>query len=230
MDKIRINVMNKNLLIHKNGDIYDLDRDEVRRTYISTSGYKYIALKSHGIQKNMFVHRIIASTFIPNPESYPCVNHINGEKIDNSVDNLEWCTYSQNMNHAYSIGLYSARKYSYFQFDLDGRLLNKFNDYKEVQLFLGLKDVSGVRKCASGKTIMYKGYIWEYTDKISKRKKDYIKVIVCSDKFGREIKRFESLSQASEELSMNKDFLCAILNGRAKSQKFKLRYEKRIKI
>lgn len=49
----------------------------------------------------MLIHRAVATTFIPNPNNYPCVNHINLIRDDNRADNLEWCTHKQNMRHAY---------------------------------------------------------------------------------------------------------------------------------
>lgn len=57
-----------------------------------------------------FVHRCVAQAFIPNPNGYPEVNHINGNKHDNRVDNLEWCSRGQNMKHAYVMGLKQATK------------------------------------------------------------------------------------------------------------------------
>lgn len=52
-----------------------------------------------------FVHRLLALTFIPNPNNYPYINHKDGNKLNLSLDNLEWCTPKQNSNHAKSIGL-----------------------------------------------------------------------------------------------------------------------------
>jgi len=54
------------------------------------------------IRKSARLHRIIAETLIPNPEKKPCVNHKDGNKLNNSIENLEWCTYSENEKHSYS--------------------------------------------------------------------------------------------------------------------------------
>ena len=64
-------------------------------------GYRHAILN----RKNRNVHRVIAETFIPNPNNLPCVNHKDGNKLNNSVDNLEWCTHSENTIHAYQTGL-----------------------------------------------------------------------------------------------------------------------------
>jgi hypothetical protein len=56
-------------------------------------------------KSNKLLHRLIAETFIPNPDNLPCVNHKDGNKLNNSVDNLEWVTYSENNIHARKMGL-----------------------------------------------------------------------------------------------------------------------------
>lgn len=68
-------------------------------------GYKHVLLYKRGITKDFRVHRLVAKAFIPNPDELPEVNHIDGNKINNTVENLEWCTPSQNQLHAYRIGL-----------------------------------------------------------------------------------------------------------------------------
>jgi hypothetical protein len=55
--------------------------------------------------KKVYLHRILAELFIPNPENKPCVNHKDGVKYNNSLSNLEWCTYQENNNHAFDTGL-----------------------------------------------------------------------------------------------------------------------------
>lgn len=68
-------------------------------------GYKLIRVVKNGIPANFQVHRAVALAFIPNPENKPQVNHINGVKYDNRVENLEWCTNRDNYRHAVAIGL-----------------------------------------------------------------------------------------------------------------------------
>lgn len=69
------------------------------------NGYLFAALYKNGKQKDISIHRLVATTFLENKNNYPCINHINGNKEDNSVSNLEWCSYSHNTKEAFKTGL-----------------------------------------------------------------------------------------------------------------------------
>lgn len=72
---------------------------------LNSFGYYDTRVCKDGMKKSAFIHRLIAEAFIPNPDNKPLVNHINGIKTDNRVENLEWCTNSENMIHAVSLNL-----------------------------------------------------------------------------------------------------------------------------
>ena len=71
----------------------------------NSNGYPRCDMNFDGKRKSYLVHRLVAKSFIPNPENKPDVNHKNGNKHDNSVENLEWCTKSENEKHAWKTGL-----------------------------------------------------------------------------------------------------------------------------
>lgn len=91
-------------LISPNGEVYSIRNNRILSNFISC-GYKQIELNVHGKSCKKLIHRLVAESYIPNPYGLPCVNHIDGDSLNNNVSNLEWCTYSENMKHASEHGL-----------------------------------------------------------------------------------------------------------------------------
>jgi hypothetical protein len=73
------------------------------------NGYMYVSLSKNSISRKLMVHRLLAISFIDNPENKKFINHIDGDKLNNSLSNLEWCTSKENTNHAINIGLINRK-------------------------------------------------------------------------------------------------------------------------
>ena len=123
------------------------------------SGYIYLRVN---IQKYA-LHRLIAQTFIPNLENKPFVNHIDGNKTNNSVSNLEWCTYSENNLHNYKTGLNKGHKRKIIQYDLEMNEINKFNSIKNASDILYISS-SNIKAVLYKKQKTAGGFIWKYLD------------------------------------------------------------------
>ncbi len=90
------------------GNVKNAKSGRVLKQRVNKNGYSQVALKPNGRNGGdicLKVHREVATAFIPNPEGKPTVNHIDGNKLNNQVSNLEWSTQSENIRHAYDNGL-----------------------------------------------------------------------------------------------------------------------------
>jgi hypothetical protein len=87
------------------GDVRLTTRKRIKKPSDNGRGYLYVAKIIDGKAKHFYVHRLVAATFLPNPNNYQEINHIDGNKKNNNVSNLEWCSRSDNLRHAYKTGL-----------------------------------------------------------------------------------------------------------------------------
>jgi len=81
----------------------------LRKSFLGLGGYNAVQIYRNGVPKGFYIHRLVAQAFLPNPEGKPQVNHKNGVKTDNRIENIEWCTNSENRQHAYDVGLQAKR-------------------------------------------------------------------------------------------------------------------------
>lgn len=140
-------------------------------------GYLRITLRKKGKSYIQFVHRLVAETWLPNPQSKPCVNHINGTKTDNSVSNLEWCDYSENMLHAFHVLGHKASKTALGKFGKlhpRSKIIQQIKNGKTIASYYGSLEASrktGISAAHIGSCCRneygYKtagGYQWKYIE------------------------------------------------------------------
>jgi hypothetical protein len=89
--------------VSSEGEVYSVRSERYLKVNYSTK-YPFVGLCKNGESKNYFVHRLLAKAFIPNPDSKKTVNHKDGNKLNNSLENLEWATNGENQLHAYKNG------------------------------------------------------------------------------------------------------------------------------
>lgn len=99
-------------------------KEIILKPKVTTKGYLEAHFRINGKDKIFKVHRLVAMAFIPNPENKPQVNHIDGNKLNNRVDNLEWATNGENQKHAYKNGLQKSGR---IQRDRLGRIKSSKN-------------------------------------------------------------------------------------------------------
>ena len=134
---------------------------------VDMKGYLRVYLNDRGKTKFRPVHRLVAQAFIPNPGNKPQVNHIDGNKQNNNVENLEWCTNSENQKHAYKLGLNYVTgragrpKVAVIQKDLySNKVINTFNSLREAQMATGIQ-FTNIRKVLNGERHSAGGFAWE---------------------------------------------------------------------
>ena len=123
------------------------------------SGYIYVRVNI----KKYALHRLVGLAFIKNVENKLIVNHIDGNKLNNKADNLEWLTSSENNIHAHKIGLTNGHKRKVIQYNLEMIEIQNFNTIKEASEKLSIS-LSCIKDVLKGNQKSSKGFIFKYLE------------------------------------------------------------------
>ena len=139
------------------------------KPYTNKSGYYIISIKRH----TFILHRLVAQTFIPNPDNLPEVNHKNGVKTDNNIKNLEWCTRLENTRHSFrELGRKSSMTGRIGKKSPYSKIIQQIKDDKVIKEFFGAHDVErklGIKHqnisfCCRNRNRTAGGYYWRYKE------------------------------------------------------------------
>lgn len=206
---------------------FKLTKPTIIRQHLSSYGYYDVSIsKGHQQNVNKGVHRLMAETFIPNPNNYPQVNHKDEIKTHNLINNLEWCTNKYNMNYGTrnvraGIAISDANSIQIAQYSLDGKYLNLYKGMAEATRVLGF--------LVQRKTFQYKsqfsqcmGYMWrQYEDGVDMTADipPYLYIAGCRfgveqySKDGKYLATFITLKHACKYLGIKRGALKAVCLG-----------------
>lgn len=150
-------------LISNEGEVYNTQTEVLHKGGITNSGYLCYGLSLKNKQSiKEYAHRLVAVHFIPNPEGKPQVNHIDGDKLNNHVSNLEWVTQEENMRHCMDAGLSKLTK-PIEQYSLSGEFIAEHNSASDAARQLGdIKMGRTISNALIGKYVSAFGFQWKF--------------------------------------------------------------------
>ena len=147
-------------------------RERILKEKNAGAGYRSVVLCRGANKKYLYIHRLVAISFLPNKNNKETINHKDGVKTNNSTINLEWATRSENSKHAYNNnlnkppherGFYNNKEKNVVQYSTKLEHINSFRSVKEASEITGVY-YSGVSRCCNGKLNSAGGFIWKYKD------------------------------------------------------------------
>lgn len=137
-------------------------KEKLLKPFIQRKGYYLVELRNNNYSKTFTIHKLVAKAFLDNPNNLSQVNHINEDKTDNRVENLEWCTNEYNSNYGTRNKRISKKlKKEVLQYDKDMILLKEWDSIKSIAKELGF-DKTCISRCCNNHINSSYGYIWKY--------------------------------------------------------------------
>lgn len=158
----RVKSLEKKTYAGINKGTYIVRKERILKTNKSRDGYLRVTLCNNKENIMYFVHRLVAQTFLDNPNNYKEVNHKDENKQNNRAENLEWCTRKYNVNYGKRI-LKTQKKV--LQYDKNGKLIKEWNSTMDIQRKLNIANTI-ISACCLNKKYRKTagGYVWKYKD------------------------------------------------------------------
>lgn len=138
---------------------------EVKQIYDKSCGYMIVTLCHNGLRKNKRVHRLMCEAFLPNPLNKKHVNHLDGNKLNNTMSNFEWASPKENTQHAIKIGLCDERRKAQevpvLQLDINNNIIAEHVSLHEAGRITGIA-YQNISKVVRGLRPKAGGYKWKY--------------------------------------------------------------------
>ena len=143
------------------GRVRNIKSGRILKPFPNRGGYLRHKLYGYDKKKNLPLHRIIATAFIDNPDEKPCVNHIDENKLNNDLSNLEWCTVKENNIHGTRTKRAAEKCFKkVIQLDLNDNVLNEFESMKQAEQETGVSVRRISDCCCNEKRKSAGGYKW----------------------------------------------------------------------
>lgn len=182
--------------IGKNGA--KIDKKVMKKSMLRN--YLSVNLRNEKWQKRVHIHRLVAEAFIPNPNNLPQVNHIDENKLNNCVENLEWCTVRQNVTHNdLHIKRWIKKSMAVLQCKENGEIVKEYYNAAHAARETGISRPAITNRCLGKINKPIGGYYWKYKNKEDK----FIKPILQFEINGSFVKRFSSISEAAKNLNVS---------------------------
>ena len=217
--KIIIDNIETNYSVSEDGIIRNDNTNKILSQRIQ-QGYCHVGLTINGKAKSCRVHRLVAQAFIPNPENKPYVNHIDGIRSNNNVENLEWCTPKENTQHAVKTGLMlPTRERVVIQFSLEGERLAEYVSLAEAARQTN-SSVEKIVLCCQMQRKTHNNFQWRYKEDdassiqaTEKPKTLAKKVAQLNPKTGEILNIYDSMCQAAKAVGGTQSAITHVIKG-----------------